>query len=291
SQAIFERFCAVMFGRTWAGHAQSVSNAVSQATTTLDSLSKSFQPYAGQWGPSGRSIRASRSVLLDFATTVYEDLLSSGRDAAIRPLLDCGLSKVEVVDEILTQIVAGTETTTITTCWALSLLARHPEARAQVREGALDVDLCVNETLRMYPAFWTMIRVAKRDVLLEGQQIKKDTVLFVSPFCVHHNPAFWPDPERFDPQRFVDRISVRGDFMPYGYGARACLGGRLAHVLIRECVLQASTQLDLALCEDEPHGQQVDPLIVVLKSQTGFRFNVAWRGKGDERQAQEAPFP
>lgn len=275
SQAVFDRFCGVMFGRTWPEQAAPIGEAVSQATTTLDILSKSYQPYAGSWGKTGRTITRCRATILEFAHAVYDHLQDTDADAAIRPLLESGLSREEVCDEILTQIVAGTETTTITSCWALSLLARHPAALADLRGGRLAVDACIQETLRMYPAFWTLIRVAREAVVVAGRAVPRGTVLFVSPFCIHHNPAVWPDPESFRPRRFEGRQGVRGDFMPYGYGARACLGGRLAHGIITECVQQAVEQLELSVCPDHP--QVIDPLIVVLKSRTGFRFQVASR--------------
>jgi pentalenene oxygenase len=289
SAAVFDRFCAVMFGRTYPEMAGPIGEAVSTATTALDGLSKSFLPYAGAIGVDGWRLRRSRERLLDFARRVYGDLRASDDAAAIRPLLTSGLDEAQVVDEILTQIVAGTETTTITTCWALSLLVRHPDIAARIRGdsdrsegdgaegGRALVARCVNETLRLYPAFWTVIRVAREPVTVEGRSFPKDAVCFVSPYCVHHNPAVWPDPERFDPDRFVNRQGVRGDFMPYGYGARACIGARLAQGIIQDTVQAAVTQLELAFLDEEPEGHVVNPLIVVLKSRTGFRFRVQSR--------------
>ncbi len=276
SAAVFDRFCAVMFGRTYPDMAGPVGAAVSTATTALDGLSKSFLPYAGVIGADGRRLQRSRRLLLDFSRRVYADLRASGGDAAILPLLSSRLDEHEIIDEILTQIVAGTETTTITTCWALSVLVRHPAIAARIREErdrAL-VDRCVNETLRLYPAFWTVIRVANAPITLEGRTFPKGAVCFVSPYCVHHNPAVWPDPERFDPDRFVNRQGVRGDFIPFGYGARACIGARLAQGIVRDTVQEAVSQLDLAFLDEEPEGHVVNPLIVVLKSRTGFRFRV-----------------
>ena len=275
SQAVFERFCGVMFGRPWSERAGPVGEAVSLATTTLDILSKSYLPHAGSWGPAGSAIARCRATILAFAREVHDDLVGSDVDAAIRPLFGSGLSQEEICDEILTQIVAGTETTSITSCWALSLLVRHPEALAELREGRLAVDAVVQETLRMYPAFWTLIRVTRGAEEVAGRRVPAGTVLFVSPFCIHHNPAVWDAPEVFRPGRFADRQGTRGDFMPYGYGARACLGGRLAHGIITECVAQAARQLELAPCPAQP--QIIDPLIVVLKSKTGFRFQIASR--------------
>lgn len=277
--AVFERFSAVMFGRPYPQWAATISAAVSTATTALDTLSKSYVPYADRLSAAGRRLRRCRATLLDFAREVHSDLRADPADAAVTPLLDGPLSEAEVIDELLTQIVAGTETTTITTCWALSALARRPDLVTQIRgEGGRALsERCVKETLRMYPAFWTLIRVASRDLRLGALTVPRDAVLFVSPFCVHHSPAVWPDPDRFDPDRFLDRRGTPGDFIPFGYGPRACIGGRLSQRIINECVYEAAQQLELHLREDEPEGHQPDPLIVVLKSRTGFRFRAERR--------------
>lgn len=285
SRAVFQRFCQTMFGRAYPGWADRVSEAVSTATSCLDVLSKSWQPYAGRFGHASATLRRCRSVIADFAAEVAADLVATPRheDAPIQRLMDRGLPEAVVRDEILTQIVAGTETTTITTCWAMVELTRNATYVRRLRDGPDAHALATavtKETLRMYPAFWTMIRVARHDVEIAGHRFEAGAVLFVSPFCVHHNPRCWPDPWRFHPERFDGRQGVRGDFIPFGFGARSCIGGRLAQAIAAECVLAGARQLDLAFVSDEPAGPQIDPLIVVLKSRTGFRFRVAGAGAG-----------
>jgi len=274
--AIFHRFSEVMFGRPYAEHAAAISEVVSTATTCLDILSKSYMPYVGVFGSAGATIRRCRAALLAFAEIVYDDLstLAVGDEPppALLSLLSSGLSREEVLDEIVTQIVAGTETSSITTSWALSELIAAPEwlealRAAEPAEAEALAGRCVREATRMYPAFWTMIRVSKEDVSLVGRHISANTLLFVSPFCIHHNPAFWPEPDRFDPDRFRQRRGVRGDHMPFGYGARACIGARLAHGIISETLLAFARQLDLRPGAERPVR---NPLIVVLKSHTGF---------------------
>lgn len=283
SRVVFHRFCQTMFGRAYAQWADRVSEAVSIATTCLDALSKNWMPYAGQLGPTSATLRRCREVILAFAAEVHADLIAAG-PTPMGLLLGEGLSEEAVRDEIVTQIVAGTETTTITSCWAMVELTRNPSFVAGMRAGGAAGEalaaVVTKETLRMYPAFWTMIRVAREDVEIAGQRFGKGAVLFVSPFCIHHNPRYWPDPWRFDPSRFEGREGVRGDFMPFGFGARSCIGGRLAQAIATECVYEAACQLDLAFVEEEPTGPELDPLIVVLKSRTGFRFRAGRRHRG-----------
>lgn len=278
SRAVFQRFCQTMFGRTYPEWADPISEAVSSATTSLDTLSKSWQPYAGAFGAASSTLQRCRGVIAAFADAVCADLEATASDTPMARLLREGLPADVVKDEILTQIVAGTETTTITTCWAMVELARSPRHVAQLRAASEPQALATavaREALRMYPAFWTMIRVAREDVEVGGHRFPAGAVVFVSPFCIHHNPRFWPDPWTFDPGRYEGRKGVRGDYMPFGFGARSCIGGRLAQAIATECILEGARRLDLAFVDGEPEGPTIDPLIVVLKSRTGFHFRAA----------------
>lgn len=284
ARPIFERYCAAMFGDAHADEAARISATIARATTALDVLSKSFVPFARWLHPTAHRLRAHRSVLLGFARRVRDRLEARRAEgappAAIERVLDGRLSPARELDEIVTQLVAGTETSTITACWAMALLAEHPEVlrdirarrdRAQMRAA---VERVVKETMRLRPAFWTLIRLARRQRRFADAVLSPGDVLFVSPFCVHHNPRVWPEPERFRPERFVDRRGVRGDFVPFGYGGRACLGGRISTALVTDCLLAAVEQLEWAFDGPPP---VMDPLIVVLKSRTGFRFAVTPR--------------
>lgn len=290
SVAVFQRFCEAMFGRAYPEHAAAISETVSIATTCLDALSKSWVPYVDRFGAAGRTIRRCREHLLAFAETVRADLATG--DAPMSRLLGSGLDDPAILDEIVTQIVAGTETTSITTSWAMVALTQHPAWVARLREeGDAAATLVTKEVLRLYPAFWTLIRVPRQDTEVAGFSFPKDAVTFVSPWAVHHNPNVWPDPERFDPERFVDRTPVRGDYLPFGYGARACIGGRLAQAIAQECLLEATRRMDLAFVPSEPDGPEIDPLIVVLKSRTGFRFQVTPRSAGTAHRGTPADGP
>jgi len=153
----------------------------------------------------------------------------------------------ELLDELITLIVAGYETSAGTLNWAWYLLAHHPavETRllAEVRACALEERLeegsdpglagmqyaqqVLEETLRLYPPVWLFSRKALHDDELAGYAVPKDADIYLSPYILHRTAEFWPDPERFDPDRFApDGAYKKGErpYFPFSLGPRRCLG-------------------------------------------------------------------
>jgi len=141
--------------------------------------------------------------------------------------------------------VAGTDTSSTTMEWAMSLLLNHPEALqkvkaeidSQVGYGRLlnDSDLpklpylrCViNEALRLYPAVPLLLpHFSSKDSTLEGFQIPGGTILLVNAWVIHRDPKLWEEPARFKPERFEAFVVEREKFkfIPFGTGRRACPG-------------------------------------------------------------------
>jgi cytochrome P450 len=156
-----------------------------------------------------------------------------------------GMSERELLDEILTLVVAGHETTASALTWTWWLLAQHPEVERRLHEeqdrvgdlGAAptygDLDrlpytfAMLRETLRLYPPGWLLTRRAIGPDRLGGFDVPPGTDVFLSPFVIHRHPAFWDNAECFDPSRFeAGRSAARHKFacLPFGAGPRHCIG-------------------------------------------------------------------
>ena len=281
SRAVFSMVCRACFGADYPEWSARVCEAIERATAALDQTSKSFQPYACHTGRHARTIRRSREVLEQFAQVVYAELTtSSAADSPMRQLSSEGWSDADAIDEIITTLVAGVETTSITCCWAAIELTRSPRWASSVR-AAPDADRprqiarILDETTRLYPAFWTMIRVVNRTHRLEHITFGDGDVVFVSPLLIHNNPAYWPDPTRFDPARHIDRRRVEhGDFMPFGFGPRACIGAHLSRQIAARIIDALCHAPAMAFPPTEPDGPEPDPRIIVLASRTGFHLDI-----------------
>jgi cytochrome P450 len=158
------------------------------------------------------------------------------------------MSDREMIDEVMTLIVAGHETTASALTWTWYLLSQHPQAYdrllAEVDRlpadctsgldlalGATFVHQVLQESLRLYPPGWLFTRRSIEADELGGFAVAPRTDVFISPYLLHRHPAFWDDPEAFRPERFaaVD-IEERHRFayIPFSVGPRHCIGENVA---------------------------------------------------------------
>ena len=151
-------------------------------------------------------------------------------------------------DEIITLLIAGHETVASALTWTWYLLARHPVERERL-SAELDAVLAgralsagdlpnlpytqrvFDEALRLYPPAWIITRKALGEDEVLGFPVRKGSLLVLSPYTLHRHPAFWEDPERFDPSRFTpEQASARPRYayFPFGAGPRLCIGDSFA---------------------------------------------------------------
>ncbi len=155
----------------------------------------------------------------------------------------------QLLDEIMTLIVAGHETTASALNWMWYLLSQHPDAEHHLH-GELDAltdapatieqimqlpytRQVIEETLRLYPPGWLLTRRTIDADSIGGYAIAPKTDVFISPYLVHRHPNFWAEPERFDPQRFATAESARRNrfvYLPFALGPRACIGEHFAMI-------------------------------------------------------------
>jgi len=159
-----------------------------------------------------------------------------------------GMSKEQLRYELLTLFIAGHETTALLLAWAFYLIAQHPQVRARMQAEADQVlggriptlddlpnlkytRMVMDETMRLYPPAWLTNRRAIEADEIEGFAIPTGAQLTVSPYATHHDPALWPDPFQFDPERFTPERSAdrhRYAYFPFGGGPRVCIGNNFA---------------------------------------------------------------
>ena len=85
--------------------------------------------------------------------------------------------------------------------------------------------------MRVFPPVWGLERIAAEDDVVEGVRVPKGTLVGVFPWCIHRDPRWWPDPERFDPDRFLPEAveaRPRYTYLPFGTGPRVCIGNSFA---------------------------------------------------------------
>lgn len=154
----------------------------------------------------------------------------------------------QIQDEVRTILFAGHETIAQTLAWAWYLLSRHPEIYTCMQQE-IDASLqgrtptyadlaslpytlqVLKETMRLYPSIHAIVRVARKTTHIGEFYVRKGTTILISPFVNHHRPDYFPQPERFDPKRFSleeEKKLPRYAFLPFGAGARRCVGSHLA---------------------------------------------------------------
>ncbi len=185
------------------------------------------------------------------------DLLRAARD----PETGRAFTREQLRDQVATMILAGHETTGVTIFWALTLLARAPEAQARVVEEVRGLDLAatvgrgvipdlpttravVSETLRLYPPAFALSRVAKGNDRAGDIAIPRGAVVLVAPWVLHRHRRLWREPDAFDPDRFAPKAPAppRFAYLPFGAGPRVCVGAQFALVeatLVLAAIIQA----------------------------------------------------
>ena len=153
-------------------------------------------------------------------------------------------SDAELLDELMTLIVAGFETSANTLNWVWYLVAKHPEVEARLIDEAQQVlpnvsavtaenlaamqytQQTLEEALRLYPPVWLFTRRSVDEDELEDYDVPTGTDIYLSPYILHRTAHYWPDPDRFDPERFAPTDKPKKDrpYYPFSLGPRRCLG-------------------------------------------------------------------
>jgi cytochrome P450 len=251
----------------------------------------------------GRSFRQDRNTSFAFARELVDERLSEG-DSEPSNFIDAVqlaslehpelFAEGEQVSAGLLPFFAGVDTVGQTNVFILYELLRHPALLERVRaeadrlfEGeqldpralrdAHDINGAVNETLRVHPVAFAMPRTAARDFTFEGFRVDRGSSVMVFTSACHFDPAYFPDPERFD----IDRHRPPRDehrrpdvFAPWGRGPHQCLGAGLAGVQMGATLATILHHCDLELAEPEREC----PHLLRPSLSLGPEFKIRFRG-------------
>jgi cytochrome P450 len=210
------------------------------------------------WVPLPRQIRfrRARRELQRIVDELVEQRVARGTDGddvlsrliiSTREEGDPRVRQGRMRDELVTLLLAGHETTASTLGWSFYLLDQHPEVFERLRAEATEVlgdrlpvyedlhrltytGMVVEEVMRLYPPVWILPRRALADDEVGGYHVPAGADVLICPYTLHRHPAFWKDPDRFDPERFAaGRAGERSRYayIPFGAGPRFCVGNNL----------------------------------------------------------------
>jgi len=172
-----------------------------------------------------------------------------------------GLTSEDLHDDLIALIGAGHETTAAAIAWGASLLAHHPQVKQRATQAAHDGDdeylgAMVREILRLRPPIaLAAARVIEEPFPIGAYTIPAGTWVAVDGWGIHYDPRLYPDPERFDPERFVGKQPERYSWLPFGGGAHRCIGAALAELEVK---VGLSTILEKTAIE--PADSEVAPM-------------------------------
>jgi len=132
----------------------------------------------------------------------------------------------------------------------------------------------IQEVLRLYPAAYLFAREAVTEDVIDGYPIPPKTLIFITPFITHHDRTYWPDPERFDPDRFApEQVSKRPRhvYYPFGEGPHVCIGNNFALMEMQLILAIALQRFRLRLVSDHPIALKPE---ATLRPKFGMKMTV-----------------
>jgi cytochrome P450 len=219
-------------------------------------------------------------------------LLMQCTDPATGEVLDTK----QLRDEVVTVFLGGHETSGVMMAWAWHSLVRHPEVEERLlaewdavlggRPMTFDdvpkleeTARFLDEVLRLYPPVWSLVRKVTEDDEFAGYAIEAGAHVMVSAYLMHRQPEFWPEAERFDPDRFLParvKDRPRHAYMPFGLGPHLCVGQHFALLEGMAMLTTLGRRFRLNPVEDGPVGML--PLITI-RPEGDLRMRVEVRGR------------
>ena len=261
--------------------------------------------------PTNRQVKRARAVLNEIINQlVAERRATAGENGRIHDAGDLlsmlllaqddegeRMSADELRDQLVTLFVAGHETTSNALTWTWYLLSQHPHVADRLHEEVDRVlgdrratfadladlsytEMVLKESMRLYPPAWTLsARQASEDTTIGDVAIPKDSLVFIAPYVLHRNPAYFPKPEQFDPERFAperEQQLPRYGYLPFGGGPRVCIGNNFAMMEAQLIIATIAQRFHLYMVPEQQI--ELNPQ-VTLSNKHGMRMRIEERRK------------
>ena len=258
--------------------------------------------------PKLRRAKAARGRLDTIIYGMIAERRASGRDHGdlLSMLLNAqdeeagedaggGMTDKQVRDEAMTILLAGHETTANALTWTWYLISQSPDVEAKLHEeidrvlqgrlpGVADLpalaftEKIVAEAMRLYPPAWIVGRRAIAAFPIGEYVAPPRTIMIMSPYILHHDPRYFPDPDRFHPDRWTPDFKAtlpQFAYFPFGGGPRRCIGESFAWMELVLVVATIAQHWKLALVPGHPVEPQP---VVTLRTKHGMKMTLAARG-------------
>lgn len=259
------------------------------------------------WLPTKRNRTFKKSKAFVDATLlqIIQERRESGEDKgdllsmllAAQDEQGSGMDDAQLLDEVITLFAAGHETTSNALMWTWYLLSQHPNVMERLRDEVTDVlgdrnptladlrelpyvEMVIKEAMRVYPPVYALNgRLANEDVEIVGHTIPKGSYVLVSTYGLHHDPRYFEEPERFDPERFSaeNEPSIpKYAYIPFGAGPRVCIGNSFAMMEAQLILATMVRQVELEILP----LQTIEPLTqITMSNKTGMHMRVVGRNR------------
>jgi len=303
------RLTLAVVGKTlFSADVESEASEIGEALTTVLKMFRMlmlpFSEYLEKLPlPSIRRFEKARARLDQTIYKLIRERRESGKDAGdlLSMLLLAqdeegggSMTDTQVRDEALTLFLAGHETTANALTWTWYLLSQNPDCESRLHQELDSVlkgrtpemvdlpqlrytEMVFAEAMRLYPPAWAIGRMSKEPFELGGVQIAAKSICIVSPYVTQRDPRWFPDPDRFDPERWTPEAREarpKFSYFPFGGGARLCIGERFAWMegVLVLATLAQNWRLKL------DHAQRVRPLpLITLRSKYGMKMHLESR--------------
>ncbi len=292
--------CKTLFDHevtTEGDHVASAMRVFRQSFGGIDAFLPGWLPTPGKRRSDAALAHVDDIVyrLIDRAPSATRRDLASRLAAALDEEGDQqGMSRRQLRDELLTLFLAGHETTSHALSWTWYLLASHPEA-AHALYAEIDAVLgerapqlsdlfkmptlerVLSEAMRLYPPAYVLTRVACEDAEIGGYQIPKGADMVLWLYHMHHDARWFPEPERFDPDRFSPERRKRlppSAYVPFGAGTRTCIGKQFAILEAQLILVTIAQRFRLELASTQPVERDMK---VTLAPRGGLRMRLRER--------------